>query len=77
MKLVVENLVALATQSDEEKFEGLNFLMAWERDLTVCFLKKIPVLPLITVSVIPPLLRAMTGLPQAWASSGVRPKSSI
>ena len=42
----------------------------------VCSLKNTPVSPGTTVSRAPPLAYAMTGLPEAWASTGTMPKSS-
>jgi len=56
IKFLVEKLEALWTQSFGFIFDFFNFLMAVAQDSGVSLLKRIPVLPSITVSRIPPLL---------------------
>ncbi len=77
IKIWSENRLAFLMQSVDEKLSGLKFLIANDSDFVVCFLKNNPVFSEITVSVTPPLLYAITGLPQACASMGVIPKSSF
>ena len=53
-----------------------NLAIASSNDCTSCSLKNKPVFPSITVSRTPPLPKAITGVPHAWASMGAIPKPS-
>ena len=54
----------------------LEFINGFDDRFAGLFMKNRPVSPSITVSVAPPRPNAMTGVPQACASTGAIPKSS-
>ncbi len=72
----MENRSAFCRMATGSQSRFSNRSTAARMDLVVCSAKWIPVLPLMTDSVTPPLPKQMTGVPQAWASTGTMPKSS-